>query len=58
MFTKNNMTIVTHQPYFSLLDRVEDKTERPPFLNTEAIETESQAVLNSLKEQDFQYDLK
>jgi hypothetical protein len=29
--TKNNMTIVPHPPYFSLVSPFEDKTERPPF---------------------------
>jgi hypothetical protein len=31
-FTENNLTAVTHPPYSLSVSPIEDKTERPPFL--------------------------
>jgi hypothetical protein len=43
-----------HPPYLSLLLRLKEKTERPSFDIIEVIEAESQAVVNTLTEHDFQ----
>jgi hypothetical protein len=51
--TKNNMAVVLHQPYFSA-STIEDKAERLPFDTSEVIEAESQVVLYTLTEHDFQ----
>jgi hypothetical protein len=37
-----------------LVSQIEGKTERPPLNTTEVIEAESQAVLNTLTDHDFQ----
>jgi hypothetical protein len=48
-FTKNNMTIIPHPPYFSLFRRLGHH-----FDTTVVIEAESQVLVNSLTEHDFQ----
>jgi histone-lysine N-methyltransferase SETMAR len=61
LLTKN-MTVVPHKPYspdlvpcdFSLFPRLKIKLKGCCFDTTEVIEAESQAVLNTLTEQDFQ----
>jgi hypothetical protein len=52
--SQNNMTVVPHTPYFSLFPRLKIKLKGRHFDTTEVMETESQAVLNSLTEHDFQ----
>jgi hypothetical protein len=53
-FTKNNMTVVPHPPYSSLFPRLKIKMKDRHFDTIEVIEAESQAVLNTLTEHDFQ----
>jgi hypothetical protein len=53
-FTKNYTTVFPHPPYFSLFPRLKMKLKGRHFDTIEAIEAESQAVLNSLTEHDFQ----
>jgi hypothetical protein len=53
-FTKNNMTVVSQPSYFSLFPRLKIKLKDRHFDTTEVIEAESQAVLNTLTEHDFQ----
>jgi hypothetical protein len=55
-FTKNNMTVVPHPPYFSVSPFEDLKGLH--FATIEMIEAESQAVLNALTEHDFQMHLK
>jgi hypothetical protein len=60
--TKNNMTVIPHPPYspdlapcdFSLFRRLKIKLKGCRFDTIEAIEAESQAVLNTLTELNFQ----
>jgi hypothetical protein len=52
--TKNNRTVIPHSPYFSLFPCLKIKLKDRHFDTLKAIEKESQAVLNTLKEQDFQ----
>jgi histone-lysine N-methyltransferase SETMAR len=60
--TKNNMTVVLHPPYssdlvpcdFSLFPQLKIKLKGRHFDTIERIEAESQAVLNTLTEHDFQ----
>jgi hypothetical protein len=60
--TKYNMTLVPHPSYlpdlapcdFSLFPRLKIKLQGRRFDTTEVIEAESQAVLNTRTEQDFQ----
>jgi transposase len=60
--TKNNMTVVPHPPYspdlapcdFSLFPQLMIKLKGRRFDTTEVTEAESQAVLNTLTEHDFQ----
>jgi hypothetical protein len=49
------MTVGPHPPYFFLFRRLEIKLKGRHFDTTEEMEAESQAVLNSLAEHDFQY---
>jgi hypothetical protein len=53
-FTKNNLAVVPHPTYFSLFPQLKIKLKGRHFDTTEVIEAESQAVLNSLTEHDFQ----
>jgi hypothetical protein len=53
-FTKNNMTVVPHRPYFSLFPPLKIKLKGRHFDRIEAIDAESQAVLNTLTEHYFQ----
>jgi hypothetical protein len=46
-----------HPPYFSV-SPIEDTTERQTFDTTEVMEAESQMVLNTLTEHDFQDEFK
>jgi hypothetical protein len=48
------MTVVPHPAYFSRFPRLKIKLKGRHFDTTEAIEAESQAVLNTLTEHDFQ----
>jgi hypothetical protein len=52
--TKNNMTVLLHPPYFSLFHRLKTKLKGLYFDTVEVIEAESQVVLNSFREYDFQ----
>jgi hypothetical protein len=52
------MTAVPHSPYFSLFTRLKVKLKVRNFDTIELIEAESQAVLNTLTEHDFQDALK
>jgi hypothetical protein len=51
---KSNMTVVPHPPYFPLFPRLKIKLKGRHFDTTEVTEAESQAVLNTLTEHDFQ----
>jgi hypothetical protein len=53
-FTKNNMTVVTNPPYFSLFPRVKIKLKVCHLDNSEVIEAELQVAMNTLTEHDFQ----
>jgi hypothetical protein len=48
------MTVVPHQPYFSLFPRWKIKLKGRHFDTIQMMETESQAVLNTPTENDFQ----
>jgi hypothetical protein len=48
------MAVVTHPPYFSLLSGLKIKLKRRHFDTIEVLEAESQAVLNTPTEHDFQ----
>jgi hypothetical protein len=48
------MTVVFHSPHFSLFPRLKIKLKGCHFVTTAVIEVESQAVLNTLTEQDLQ----
>jgi hypothetical protein len=52
--TKNKITLVPHPPYFSLFPRLKIKLKGRHFDTIEVIEAESQAVLSTLTEHDFQ----
>jgi hypothetical protein len=52
------MTAVPHPPYFSQFSRLKIKLKGRHFDTIEVIEAESQAVLNTLTEHDFQDALK
>jgi hypothetical protein len=54
MFTKNNMIDVPHPPCFSVFHRLKIKLKGRHFDTIKVIEAESQAVLNTLTEHDFQ----
>jgi hypothetical protein len=48
------MTVIPHPPYFSLFPRLKIKLKGLHSDTIQVIEAESQAVLNTLKEHDFQ----
>jgi hypothetical protein len=48
------MTVILHPPYFSLFSQLKIQQKGRHFDTTEVIEAESQAVLNTLTEHDFQ----
>jgi hypothetical protein len=50
IFDKDNMTIIPHPPYFSLLSLLKIKLKGRHFDTTEVTEAESQTVLNTLTE--------
>jgi hypothetical protein len=52
--TKKNLTVVPCPPYFSLFPQFKIKLKGHHFDTIEVIEAESQAVLNTLTEHDFQ----
>jgi hypothetical protein len=52
--TKNNMTVAPHPPYLSLFPQLKIKLKVCLSDTTLVIEAESQAVLNTLTEHDFQ----
>jgi hypothetical protein len=54
MLTENNMTVVPHPYYFSLFLRLKIKLKGRHFDTIEAFEAESQAMLNTLTEHDFE----
>jgi hypothetical protein len=54
IFTKIDMNVVLHPPYCSLFPRLKIKLKGCHSDTAEVIETESQAVLNTLTEHDFQ----
>jgi hypothetical protein len=56
--TKNNITVFLHPPSFSLFPRPKIKEKGRNFDAIEVIEAESQAVLNTLTEHDFQDDFR
>jgi hypothetical protein len=58
LFTKNNMTVITYSPYFSLFPQLNIKLKGRHFDTIEVKEGQSQAVLNTLTEHDFQDALK
>jgi hypothetical protein len=53
-FTNNNTILVPHPPYFSLFPQFKAKRKGRRFDTFEVMEGESQAVLNTLTEHDFQ----
>jgi hypothetical protein len=52
------MTFVPHPFYFSLFPKLKIKLKGCHFYTTEVIKAESQAVLNTFKERDFQDEFK
>jgi hypothetical protein len=54
ILTKNNIAEAPHSLYFSLFPRLKIKLKRSHFDTIEVIEAESQMVLNTLTEIDFQ----
>jgi hypothetical protein len=52
-FTKSNMTLVLHTPYFSLFPRLKIKLKGRHFDTVELIEAESQTVLNTATEHEL-----
>ena len=64
--TDSNMTVMPHSPYspdlapsdFSLFPKLKMKLKGRSFQTLEEIQTESQSVLNTLRENDFQERLK
>jgi hypothetical protein len=53
-FTKSNMTVVPHSPYFSLFSQLKIKQKGRLFYTIEVMKAESQAVLNIFPEHVFQ----
>jgi hypothetical protein len=51
---KNNMNVVHHPPYFSLFPQLKIKLKGCHFDTIEVMDAESQAVLNTLTERNFQ----
>jgi hypothetical protein len=56
--TKNNMTVVSHPPYFPLFPRLKIKLKGRHVDTVEVIEAESQAVLNTVTEHTSRKHLK
>jgi hypothetical protein len=54
LFTKSDMTVIPHPPYFSLFPRLKIKQKGRHSDTIEVIGAKSQMVLNTLTEQDFQ----
>jgi hypothetical protein len=57
-FTKNNMTVFPHPSHFFLFFRVKIKLKGSHFHTTEVTKAESQAVLNTFTDHDFQDGIK
>jgi hypothetical protein len=57
-FTRNDMTVISHPPYFSLYPQLKIKPIGLHFDRIDVIEADSLAVLNTLTEHDFQDALK
>jgi hypothetical protein len=58
IFTKNNMNVITYSPYFPLFPQLNIKLKGRHFDTIEVKEGQTQAVLNTLTEHDFQDALK
>jgi hypothetical protein len=58
LFYQNNMTVAPHPPYFSLFLRLKIKLKGRHFDTIEVIDAESQPLLNTFTEHDFQDALK
>jgi hypothetical protein len=54
IFDKTNMTVVPHPQYFSLFPQLKIKLKGRHFDTIEMIKAESQAVMNTLTDHDFQ----
>jgi hypothetical protein len=52
--TKNNMTVIPHPSYSSLFPQLKVKLNSRRFNTIEVIKAESQTMLNTLTEHDFQ----
>jgi hypothetical protein len=52
--TKKSMTTISHPLYFSLFPQLNIKLRNINFDLVDAMEAESQAVLNTIREHDFQ----
>jgi hypothetical protein len=50
----SNMSVLSHPPYCSLFTRLDIKLNSHHFETIEVIEAESQAVLSTLTDRDFQ----
>jgi hypothetical protein len=53
-FTKSNMTVVPHPAHFSPFSRVKIKLKGRHFIAVEVIEAESQVMMDTVTEHDFQ----
>jgi hypothetical protein len=57
-FTKSNVAVIPHPSYFSLFPRLKIQLKDRHFDRIDVMEAESQAVLKSLTEHDFQDSFK
>jgi hypothetical protein len=57
-FLDKNMTVILHPPYFSPFSRLKMKLKSSHFDTSEVIQAESQAMLITLAEHDFQDGIK
>jgi hypothetical protein len=55
---KNNVTVVPHPPYSTLFPRLKIKLKGRHFDTIEAVEAESQSVLNTVTEHYFRVEFK
>jgi hypothetical protein len=58
LLTKTKVTVVPNPPYFSLFPRLKIKLNGRHFDTIEVVEADSQAVLNTLTDHNFQYAFK
>jgi hypothetical protein len=56
--TKNNVSVASHPSYFSLFPHLKTKLKGCHFFTSEVIEAESQAVLYTFREHNFQNTFK